>query len=182
MTPSDRDDGPAPAGEGGEAFQLVLTEHHGRELRLRSEGPARVVSSVVAVLFAASLALWFRTAQMLREPCGQLEDQIDIDLHGCLEPPAFLRSAQFAIATVGVVVGAVVVAYLIRFAVTGRTWPFRRVVAAIFGVLAGVWVILYGVGAIYIYPPVFGALLIAVTLLFGLVTFSVWQNRRTAAV
>ena len=177
MTTSDRDEGPDTGVASDQAFQMVSTDHHGRELRLRSEGYARAFSSILAVVFTLSLTFWVWRAAKFIDPCRQLADQIGINLDGCAAPPDWLRYAQFAVAIAGAVIGAILVGYLVRFAVTRRTWPYRRNMAAIFGVLAGVWVILYGIGALHIEKLVFGVIVIALTVVFGLVTLYVWRTR-----
>lgn len=165
------------SGSGGEnnreTFRLVST-NFGLDLRLLSERRARLIASALAIAVAASLGLWLYRAAMLLDACRSVGTQT-----GCVQPIQLLRWTQFLFAIVGAVAGAVVIGYLMHFAATGRTWRARKVPALIFSILAGVWMILYGLGALFVGKLWFGAAVIAFTLLIGIGALMARRTRRS---
>ncbi len=109
-------------GESGNVLQQVLEQakaRAGQPLNVKRYRTLQRLAGVLAPVIAVSLAVWVWNSASWLDLC----DEVVALGGGCVQPPAGLRVALFVAAVTGSAIGAVLVAYLGRFARSGRMWP-----------------------------------------------------------
>ena len=135
-TPSDSGEAAATASPLVERRDAWIDRHDGkREIRLRSEEPARWIAAAIALLVAVGSVRWAFVTQGL----------LDVELS---RSDRWLQALQYVIALPGVLAGIVLAVYAARFATSGRTWRRWRGIAIAFAALVTAWSLVFVIGAL----------------------------------
>jgi hypothetical protein len=112
------------------------------EVRIRSHKVACLVAAVIGVAIGVVTILWFENAWTWLDPCRDTPAS-----KICDEPTAWFRVPQFVIASVGLVTGATISVYLLRFAFMGQIWRNSRRIAIAHGLVVVVWLFVWAFGS-----------------------------------
>lgn len=113
------------AGRNGEA----------REWYVVDERQVRIGAGVVATVLMIASGFWAWRSEQL------WTDRTADGICAACSNAAF-QGLQAVLAVIGIVLGLVLVAYLIRVAATGRVWPYRRMLTIMFLSVASAWSLL----------------------------------------
>lgn len=114
-----------------------------REVRIRSHEVACFVAAALGVAIGVVTILWFENAWTWLDPCRDTPADMV-----CSTPTPWFRLPQFAVASVGLVTGATISIYLLRFAFVGQIWRNSRSIAIAHGTIVVVWLFIWAIGGL----------------------------------